>query len=377
MNSPHDGVPSSIDRSALTPLVRRTLNSDTAEIDSWTCEPVRRGYGGAHLFHISGTAQSVPWSLFLKVVRATENWGDTASWIREVRAYQSGFLDELPGNLAAPRCFAVKEREEDEFWIWLEEVQDCIGDRWPPQRYGLAARHMGQFNGAYLAGRPLPTHDWLSRKWLRGFIAPYAALIERLQQPPLPPLLRRACPSDCTSALIQFWSERERFLQALERLPQTVCHLDAWGDNLFARDEPNGVAKTVLIDWAFTGIGAIGEELAPLIVMFRVTQNLGSEQSQDISEPVFQGYQEGLIDAGWHGDPRLVQLGFLITASLRYGLMWPNVALGWSQFDEQQRANVERSLNMTLEETADIIAGTIPGTLRVVDRARRLIDAIF
>jgi len=29
---------------------------------------------------------------------------------------------------------------------------------WPLERYGLAARHLGQFNGRYLTGTPLPQH---------------------------------------------------------------------------------------------------------------------------------------------------------------------------------------------------------------------------
>jgi hypothetical protein len=168
-----------------------------------------------------------------------------------------------------------------------------------------------------------------------------------------------------------------RFLHALEQLPQTICHLDAFRGNLFACDDPHGTAQTIAIDWSFVGSGAIGEELAPLIVMFQVTQDLGSEQTPDIDEWVFQGYQEGLRDAGWHGDPRLVQLGFLIAASLRYGLMWPNVALNWSQLDEQQRAQAERSFGMTLEQGADLVAATIPHTLQLVEQARSLIDALW
>jgi hypothetical protein len=326
---------------------------------------------------VSGAARGVPWSLFLKIAKPVENWGDTASWIREVRAYQSGFLDDLPGNLAAPRCFAIAERDTDEFWIWLQDLQDSIGDKWPPQRYGLAARHLGQFNGTYLAGRPLPAYDWFSKEWLRNFMTPYGALIERLQQPPLPPLLRRACPPDLIPGLIRFWRERERFLHALEQLPQTVCHLDAFRRNLFACDDPHGAAKTVLIDWAFTGIGAIGEELAPLIVMYRAEQSRSAEQGLDIAELAFQGYQEGLDDVGWRGDPRFVQLGFLIAASLRYGLMWPNIALQWGQLDEKQRTQMEQTYKISLTEMADIVASTIPRTLQMVEQTRKLIDAVL
>jgi hypothetical protein len=377
MHLQSDTTPGTLDRATLTPLAQCALDDDTAQIDSWTCDPVHTGHGGAHLYRVSGTARSIPWSIFLKIARPVENWGDTESWSREVRAYQSGFLDDLPGNIAAPRCFAVVEHSKDEFWIWLQDVQDCLGGKWPPQRYGLAARHLGQFNGAYLAGRPLPDYDWLSRGWLRNFVTPYGALIEHLQQPPLPPLLSRACPSGLIPALIRFWSERERFLHALEQLPRTVCHLDAFHGNLFARDDPQGTAKTVLIDWAFAGIGAIGEELAPLIAMSRVENMFSANPAPDVAEVVFQGYYEGLNDAGWHGDPRLVQLGFTIAASLRYGLMWPNIALDWTRFDEQERAQMEQSFSMSLDKLAEFVASTIPRTLQMIEQARTLIDTIL
>ena len=46
-------------------------------------------------------------------------------------------------------------------------------------------------------------------------------------------------------------------------MPPTVCHLDVHPHNLFDGD---GVDDTVLVDWAFVGIGALGEDPANLIV---------------------------------------------------------------------------------------------------------------
>ena len=66
-------------------------------------------------------------------------------------------------------------------WIWLEEVADTVGAPWPLARYGLAARHLGGFNGAYLVGRPVPAYPWLSRNWLRSLIASFAKGMPFLQ----------------------------------------------------------------------------------------------------------------------------------------------------------------------------------------------------
>jgi hypothetical protein len=80
---------------------------------------------------------------------------------RERLAFTSGLLADLPG-LGAPRCFGAEERADGATWLWLEDVPEAGPSRWPVARYATAARHVGEMNGAYLAGRPLPDHPWLS-----------------------------------------------------------------------------------------------------------------------------------------------------------------------------------------------------------------------
>jgi hypothetical protein len=111
--------------------------------------------------------------------------------------------------------------------------------------------------------------------------------------------------------------------------------------------------------------------------MHRVGQRITEDQRPDIGELAFQGYVEGLNDAGWRGDPRVVQLGLTIATTLRYGLMWPNIALNVSQASEEQRAQMEQSYQMTTERLADIVAATIPGTLHMADQVRALIETIL
>jgi hypothetical protein len=68
-------------------------------------------------------------------------------------------LDDLPPGLVAVRCFGVVEYPDQEFWLWLEDVEDRTRSR---ADYGLAAYRLGQFNGAYLCGRPIAQAAWLS-----------------------------------------------------------------------------------------------------------------------------------------------------------------------------------------------------------------------
>jgi hypothetical protein len=63
-----------------------------------------------------------------------------------------------------------------------------------------------------------------------------AQFAELLRQP----LAQRFYPAEIARAYQRLWGERERFLSALDRLPQTLCHRDAWRSNLFARHDLDG-----------------------------------------------------------------------------------------------------------------------------------------
>src|SRR5436309_2568996 len=63
----------------------------------------------------------------------------------------------------------------------------------------------------------------------------------------------------------RLWQERLPRLDLLDRLPQTMVHGDADRRNLFARRGAGG-GETVAIDWAFTGVAALGEELVNLVL---------------------------------------------------------------------------------------------------------------
>ena len=74
------------------------------------------------------------------------------------------------------------------------------------------------------------------------------------------------------------------------------------------------------IDWAYAGIGPVGEEIAPLIVAAPVGG--GAELAPWIVEaPVFNSYLQGLSEAGWHGEAWSVRFGFAASAALRYTFM--------------------------------------------------------
>jgi hypothetical protein len=326
-----------VDQATLTPLVRQALDSESAVVMDWQVAPIA---GGARhtLYRFTGSAQAqgkiVPWSLVLKVVPASTSDDEPSAWCywkRELLAYQSGLLADLPGGLAAPRCFGVVELPDGDNWLWLEEAKDAAAGRWPRGRFTTVARHLGSFSAVYLTGRPLPTYPWLSQGWFRGKVASAASAIAELPRLVDHPLLRPAFPGDTAARVLQLWDERDVLCTAIERLPQTLCHLDAFPRNLFVRNTGGGEVQIVAIDWEFAGVSALGAELASLVGGSLLFDEADLAGADDLEAAVFASYLEGLREAGWRGDQQLVRLGYTLALTLHH------VFLGLAPLEEGTR----------------------------------------
>ena len=372
-----------IDGATLTPLVQGALGSERVEVIDWACEQLHGGAGiGTAIYRLTGQGrdqgQAVPWSLILKMLHPQDPGDDPTCWNyykREADAYRSGWLASLPGGLAAPRCFDVIEHPDGTCWMWLEDVGDETGSQWPLEQYGLVARHLGQFNGAYLVDPPLPDWPWLSSKWLRQVIENSAPAIPLLRDSLDHALIRRWMSGDGADRYFRLWEERGVYLDALDRLPQTLCHFDIFRRNLFARRTAGGDPQTVAIDWAFAGKGALGEELVPLVLASVMFFEVGLDQAQALEEIAFEGYLEGLRDAGWQGDPRQVRLGYAAAASLRYKF---NDAGRWLALvlDEDLHPLILQMWGMPVEQVIDHSAQFASLFHRLADEARDLIEAL-
>jgi len=371
----------SINRDTLTPLVRQALGSETAEVASWDAQQIHASATRARILRISGSAfdrrDRVPWSLVVKTIPSQPDRDEPSGphyWKREILLYQSGLLDDLPGGLAAPRCLGITGQPGGEFWIWLEDVKDDIEPEWPLAHYGVVARHLGQFNGAYLVGRPVPSEPWLSRGWLRQWGAQDAPGIKRLRASQEHPLVRRVYPPAVAESLFRLWEERAAFLSALDDLPQTFCHLDAFRRNLLARHTADGRCQTVAIDWAFTGVGAIGEEIGSLVLASLSHNEVEWEEGLSLDRIVFDGYLEGLREVGWSGDRRAVRFGYTASTVLRYGFcLRINLSV---LVDESVRVRWERSLGRPMEDVADLWGEGGSFLLGLLEEARALMDSM-
>jgi hypothetical protein len=370
-----------MDQVALSRVVSKALGSATIELVEWRQHSIHTAFNQATggLYRVAGTASDhgrlVPWSLILKVVQASDDtFGGSADpghsnyWRREALIYRSAVLQSLPG-IRAPRCFGVDELEGSAAWIWLEDVVDGFGSRWPTERYQLAAHRLGEFNGAYLAGRPLPSADFLSRHWLRLFVDTFATAFGQLPLVQDHPLIRRCWPDDVLDRLLKLWEERDKFLSALERLPQTFCHLDAFPRNLLI----NQIAmEVVALDWSFSGIGAVGTDLEPMIAASVCFYDAEPQQSWSLDELVFDAYLDGLRAAGWEGDARLARFGYTAAAALHYGLF----PIGMFMLNQNLRQRFERLFAHPAADILDRWAVLVGFLLDQADEAGRLLQAI-
>jgi Phosphotransferase enzyme family len=378
---------SGLDTATLEPMVRDLLGEPAAVVaGEWFYSALSGGArDGLGLYRVTGSARvggaTQPWALVVKMSAATDG-ADQGAWdypAREGLVYGSGLLAALPGGLVAPRCLAVETQPDGTSWLWLEAIAEAHPGPWPLERYAWVGRRLGRFNGAYLAGVPLPNQPWLSRGFLRSWVGvepagPAVAELERLAGPGGPPLLRQLYPPPVIAELRRLWDERERFLAALDRLPRTFCHHDAFRRNLLVRRGPEG-EELVALDWTQAGHGAVGEDLAQLVVASLLYFETAGIAPRDLDATCFAHYVAGLREAGWVGDKRLVRLGFTANAALHNTVGLLHLVLPVVT-DPALRLGVEELLGRPFAEVVDGWAALWSFQLELAEEARALLPMV-
>ena len=379
-----------LDEQTVSVLMRQVLGRQDIEriqfqvhrASDWT-GPATRG-----VYHLTGSGwaqeQEVEWSLFLKVLSLRSEGHNPVSseqahalyWKREALVYQSDLLANLPGGVRGPRCYAITEQPDESVWLWLEDVKDRFGPQWPLKQYAQAAYHLGQMNGAYLAGRPLPSYPWLVRTGSpRGLLEHFGWMWKIVHEPSTwqHPRLHATFPLPIASRLLQLWVDRSVLLDVLERLPQTFCHLDAWRRNLFAAQPGDGEHQLIAIDWAYPGLGTIGTDIGDLFAASFSLFGVEPCDPRTLDTVIFQGYLEGLSVAGWRGDHTMVRFAFAIFTALKYGCF-----LHWlfQIIDESLHASWQHRTGHPLDECLQNQARLIYYLLDLADEARHLIDSV-
>ena len=313
------------------------------------------------------------WSLVLKLLRrgpgGHENWqaGDDEGhwyyWRREALAYRDGLLASLAGQLRAPQCSLVADRGEQAIAVWIEDLGTPGGPAWPFEHYGVAARHLGQAQGEFAAGRPLPPHGWLSHDWLRSYLLQRdgdRALVDDASVWARPDV-RRRFPTPLDVPLRAMRADQPLFLAALDRQPATLCHFDLHPANLFAVG-----GETALIDWSFIGTGPLGEDPATLVGDAVLDFHVPPDRTDALFDAVLEGYVEGLHDAGWRGTHEFVRTGMSATIAARYS--WIPPAILRALVEEKEMLN-----RRPIDEALEWWVPTVDFLLRQTAQARDLL----
>ena len=181
-----------------------------------------------------------------------------------------------------------------------------------PHRSARPPRRSAAPRLLFLAGRPLPEVPWLSRDFLRQYSSEKPATWDLLDDDDAwqHPVVIQTFPAGLRDGVRLVHAHRERLYQISESLPRTLCHLDFWPKNLIRR--PDG--QIALIDWSFTGLGAVGEDAGNLVPDSVLDHFIAARDLPRLEQVVFDGYLRGLRQAGWREDPRLVQLGMWSSA---------------------------------------------------------------
>jgi len=240
-------------------------------------------------------------------------------WEREALAYQRRIVDlYAPDGIAAPECLFI-DSGVDTVDLWLEDVEGLPGDEWGLLDYASAAAALGAGQGRLsVFGGPagLP---FLSRGYLREYSSekPVDWSLLGSDRAWTHPLVSENVPAELREGATRLHDNRNRLYAIAEATPRTVCHLDFWAKNLFRRDD-----EIVLIDWAFVGDGALGEDIGNLIPDAAFDHFIPAARLPELEALVFDAYLGGLHAAGWAGDARLIQLG-MWASSVKYDWLTP------------------------------------------------------
>jgi hypothetical protein len=241
-------------------------------------------------------------------------------WAREGLAYLSGLVTAYEGGgIVGPALLAADQRQ-DEIVLVLEFVEGRPAENWGIAEYGTAAAALGRAQGEILAERPVPSIPWLSQRFLRNYSAekPVDWSLLEDDQAWAQPLVRDNFPSGLREAAGWLHASRDRLYGIEESLPRALCHLDFWTKNLIML-EGGGFA---LLDWAFVGDGAIGEDIGNLVPDATFDHFVPAEALPELQACVLAGYTGALMASGWAGDPRLVELG-MCAAAVKYDWLTP------------------------------------------------------
>jgi hypothetical protein len=285
-------------------------------------------------------------------------------WRREADVYRSAELRASLERAGLGLPAAEVEEHQDGVTLWLEDVAGTPGTVFTLADHVAVAEAAGRWQ----AQGPLRT-AWSSERYLRTYSSNWDARYELVDDDDAwqQPLVRDNWPAGLRAGWQRLLAHKELLLGLMERLPRTRSHLDFWVCNQIRR--PAG--DFALIDWAFAGAGAIGEDVGNHVPdavndLFWPADRIG-----ELDQACFEAYLSGLRQAGWAGDAGLVRLG-LVGSCVKYTWLLPLML--------EQAASTSHAAYHQPADSADLyrrrglslgyLAGWCDETLTLADRYR-------
>jgi hypothetical protein len=316
-------------RAAVEPIARLVLDEPAAIVEDFTVHSIDYDayLPGRTLTRVEGRAtvggRERRWSVIRKWTDAAADTptAPTEGARREALAYRSSFADAVAG-FRMPTAFAIDVTDDDgPVEIWLEDVTDDR-EKWSLDTFAAAARALGRFNGTWHL-RGIADHGWLVADWAQRQSEPVDMPSARAEISALAATsaVRDAIGRDAGSRVTKMVEDQASFIDALARLPQTLCHHDAARSNVIVRALAPGTPEVVAIDWESVGPGPLGAEIATLVSGSVRKGDFPATDVRALDETVFTAYLEGLRDVGWDGDTRVVRVGYAMSLALRCWLV--------------------------------------------------------
>jgi hypothetical protein len=341
-------------------------------------EPLRHGLGNTAtggIWRVLGTGGSAILKVAVMPARPDPGKAFPASdepthwnyWRREALAYETGLAGTAYADqgVTAPALLAASPRADGGIELWLADVGGTAGFDWTVPRLARFACELGGAQARW-AGR-VPDTPWLSRRWLAQYLAEGPPRRVAVQPADWEHPSVAVWPAPVRDELQRLWAAPQRALAAAQAAERTLCHLDVWPANLV-----DDAGASVLLDWSFTGEGAVGEDAANLILDSCADGLMDIALLPEITETVTDGYLRGLRDAGWPGSGDSVRAAIAACGAAKYSWFGPAVAsraarddLGPSSYGQDRSAAVAaRRVTPLVTLIAEWSARTEAGQLR-------------
>jgi hypothetical protein len=238
-------------------------------------------------------------------------------WRRELEVYQDDELRKQVHDAGLVLPEAEVEEHAGGAVLYLEDIAGLPGPQFTLEDHAELARACGRWQAQPAADVP-----WTSRGFLRDYSTTRDVSWQLLDDDAAwrQPLVANHWPSGLRTSWKKLVAHRNELLTAVETLPRARCHLDLWVSNVIRR--PTG--EIALLDWAFTGDGAMGEDIGNHIPDAVFDLFWPAERMHELAETCIESYLEGLHEAGWRADPSEVRLA-VMASGVKYAWLLPGL----------------------------------------------------